>query len=1505
MKERLGDYRIVREISRGGMGVVYLAEQVSLRRRVALKVLHSGSGFSKRHLDRFRREAEALARLHHPNIVPVFGIGEEAGVHYFSMEYIEGRTLDTVIDDLKRTAEAQAKDGRRAIADPYRALTEKLRPGAAPAAAAPPSEPAPETAGPPSEKEPSPASDAPTDRSYVETVVRIVRDVARALHYAHEQGIVHRDVKPHNVILDQSGKPFVMDFGLARDEMLATLTQSGDVFGTPLYMSPEQVSGRRSEIGPRTDVYSLGCTLYELLTLTPAFDAETSEEILRKILLAEPRRPRQLNRRLPPDLENVTLRAMQKDASRRYASAAEFADDLDRFLNYEAVRAAPPSALETTLRKIRRYRAVSAALGVALLSSLLFVYLFFVRSGTIVVDTGPVPASVFLGGTLIGHSGGGGPLVVGARPGEYELLVMAEGDAADLYRAERKRVEIRAGAPTMVQIGLRKSTGTLQVEKRPPDAVVRIVGDDGSREEISEVGTSVKRDLREGRYTVEVEAPRHKPFTKPNVTIRSEESELLVADLDRDLRSVRIVSTVAIDADKPSPDADKEAPREDGAPWLLSPGKWTFRTVEDNVVPETIEIDADRREATNRWLRPSALRKSGPYNVGDGRPLSGAPALDDLDRDGIVDIVAASSEGEVVVINRVGPDRKRRRVASLRAPIVGSPVLASLPADPTRFAFLVSRDARVFAVAVAVDGAIPDTAEVVAESLDAPVTDLEPLGAPIVHGSDDRVTLAVPMRNGPLVVADFDGQSFAERPGAAGPILAAAPSARDVDGDGVLDFLLETASGVGLYSGFDGSLLVSLEEGPVAPGSRPATLLFDDLTGDGRPEALVARDRRIACHACDGGQPLWTSADVPVEGLAVVPARPVGLDVLAFTAANARVFSGTDGLERRERILSHNRRRGEFLGACVLDLDGNGTEDVILGLDSGVVVLAADRTWVYAPPAADGPPLTTAPVVADVDGDGALEIVVGLRGGEVVVLRGSVPRRLFRFDLPGPGPDLELDPEFTVAEMDNEPPGDVVLVARSPHANASDAVFIVDGRDGAFHTFASPSGARALAVPLDWPGPLELMVLSSEKGKPTSIHFPRLGRRGQPFSQGLYWNPGRTFLADFNEDGRADLVRVDRVGLIAYSGADGSLVARVLPSRLGEGSDDPRRVFPGSHSDPIAALFQDLDQDRVFDVLLGFPSGEDDAAGAPRVIAIGWPEGRGREARRLWEASVPKGLSPRLHREDDPGAPVVVTWHDGAGESAPLRGVEIRDSATGSLLSAPVRAGDFFAQDGDDSERSGRGEPELLAVLGRAEAGRALLLVRVSPERVAGFALAEKKLSRAYTIADKYVSWLAAGGRPIRAVRDPDPIGLVYLSSGPRLLAVDAATGRVDSRHVLPEPADGLALRHDPSGALVAVYVSGGDLLTACAVPAPFEPRVWGPGQHSTRDAAQIGELVETIARVAELKRGGRGERAEAEALAERVLATYLGRDDRARAAFHRPEPAVADLLRVLATVAR
>ena len=1523
MKDKLGDYRILREISRGGMGVVYLAEQISLKRQVALKVLHAPGTLSRRHLDRFRREAEALARLHHPNIVPVYGIGEDDGVHYFSMKYIEGRTLDAVIEDLRRTADSES---RRPGGDVDRALTARLRaptlhPGTGAATEiASPAPPGKEAAAPrPAAAEARRDRHEPrTDRSYIETVVRIVRDVARALHFAHEQGIVHRDVKPQNVILDESGKPYVMDFGLARDEALGTLTQSGDVFGTPLYMSPEQVSGRRSEIGPRTDVYSLGCTLYELLTLRPAFDGESSEEILRRILLAEPRRPRQLNRRLPPDLENVTLRAMQKSPEKRYATAAEFADDLERFLNYEAVRAAPPSPFESTLRAIRRYRAVSAALAVALVASLAFVYLFFVRSGTLVVNAVfvtsvdgeevevVVPSEVRLGGRALGKT----PVFASVRPGRYEVRV---DPVEERYQAaEVREVEIRSGAPSTLKIQLRRSTGTLVVEKSPPEAVVRIEFPDGRVVSNDEKKSPILVDLPEGKYRIELEARGHVPSGPVVKTIRAQENTTLKVALAEDLLPVAVAASVAVDAvSAGSPLAPKKPPQKAGDPWLLAPGKWTLKTVEDNVVPETLDIEVSKNESDSRTLRASEIRKCGPYNAGDGHPLSDSPALDDLDRDGVLDVIAVSSKGEVVVIQppRPGADGHRiHRLAKLKTEIAPlSPLVASLPGDGRRFAFAVSSDGRVFAVTIAADGAIPEVGDVVAETLPLPAGEASPLGLVLVSGFDEHLSIAIPFRGGPLVFVEFDGAAFAVRASDdSGPVYAAAPGARDVDGDGTADLLVETDRGVSLHSGFDGSLLVGLEEAPRAAAARPAVLLLDDVTGDGRPEAIVARDRRVSQYSCDGGHPLWTSGDLGVqeiEGLALLPAKAVGLDVAVFSSKSARILSGSDGLEQRDRFRSHPRE-GRYLGAAILDLDGNGSEDVVIGLDTGVVALTGDRIWVYSPPSTDGPAVATAPVVGDVDGDGALELVVSLRDGNLPVLRGSVPRRVFRFDLPDAARNRRLDSDMTLAPLDDHPGDDIVVVSRPADGGKGDVLFVVDSRDGSYHKFDKfdSETVHPLVVPLFDANDFELLVLTGDPASGMGIEFPGLRKR-KPRFESWVWRYGRTFLADFDEDGEADFVRIERSGLQVHSGRDGQPLLLVQPSKLAAppgGGAGPFRSFPGSLSDPISALFQDVDGDGLFDIVLGFPSSDEDAAEPRRLLALGWPDGRSRDPRILYTVRAPNGLSPRLSRETGaPGAPLLVTWHDGVLPQSPFRGATLLDAATGAVLTDPD-TGDELALLPSQLPQEGLFETRLLGVLSRAEAGRTVLLVQTGPAAVEAFALDGPERGRLFS-AD--VAWLAAAGGEIRYVRDPEPIGLVHLAAGNRIAVLDAASGRLDSRHVIPEPVDGLQLRRDASGALEAVYVSGRDLLTAIDVPVPYLPFAWGPFERSARAAEERGDLLETIARVAALRRGREREREEGAALAERVLSRRLGRDERARG--ERPDPATADLLRVLAHVAR
>jgi serine/threonine protein kinase len=331
---RLGDYRIVREVGRGGMGIVYEAEQVSLGRRVALKVLPFAATLDPRQLQRFHNEARAAAGLHHTNIVPVFGVGCESGVHYYAMQFIDGRTLAEFIAEQR---------------------------GAAPGAdAAVPTVPA-------AAQE---TSVAPRDATYFRRVAEWGIQAAEALDCAHSLGVVHRDVKPANLLVDTAGRLWVTDFGLAQVQSDARLTATGDLVGTLRYMSPEQALAQRAVIDHRTDVYSLGATLYELLTLEPAFGGTDRQELLRQVAFEEPRSPRRVDRTIPAELGTLVLKAMEKNPPDRYATARDFADDLRRFLLHEPIRAKRPNLLQWGRKWAQRHRSAVASAVVVLVLAL-------------------------------------------------------------------------------------------------------------------------------------------------------------------------------------------------------------------------------------------------------------------------------------------------------------------------------------------------------------------------------------------------------------------------------------------------------------------------------------------------------------------------------------------------------------------------------------------------------------------------------------------------------------------------------------------------------------------------------------------------------------------------------------------------------------------------------------------------------------------------------------------------------------------------------------------------------------------------------------------------------------------------------------------------------------------------------------------------------------------------------------------------------------------------------
>jgi serine/threonine-protein kinase len=386
--EQLGDFRVLREVGRGGMGIVFEAEQESLGRHVALKVLPSHALLNPRHLQRFLREAKSAARLHHTNIVPVFGVGEVDGLHYYVMQFIAGSGLHEVVDELKRlkkvnepAAAAGSAAEAKANPAPTRSLQEIARGLLTGHFAATPTgciaSGSNETSNPNGQSDALPRGSSVTDihagsaifsssgRSFAGAVARVGLQVAEALDYAHGQGLLHRDIKPSNLLLDVEGTVWVTDFGLAK--ALAdreNLTHEGDVLGTLRYMAPERFRGQSDA---RSDVYALGLTLYELLTLRPAFDQEDRDRLIHQVTTEVPPRPQAINSEIPRDLETIVLKAIERDPARRYQDADDLADDLERFLADRPIKARPVGALERAWKWAQRKPAIAGLLtGLAL-----------------------------------------------------------------------------------------------------------------------------------------------------------------------------------------------------------------------------------------------------------------------------------------------------------------------------------------------------------------------------------------------------------------------------------------------------------------------------------------------------------------------------------------------------------------------------------------------------------------------------------------------------------------------------------------------------------------------------------------------------------------------------------------------------------------------------------------------------------------------------------------------------------------------------------------------------------------------------------------------------------------------------------------------------------------------------------------------------------------------------------------------------------------------------------
>jgi len=389
----LGDFRILREIGRGGMGVVYEAEQISLGRRVALKVLPFAAALDAKQLQRFKNEAQAAAHLQHTNIVPVHYVGCERGVHFYAMQYIEGQTLAAVIHDLRQQCGLQPVNnvvsagaanslagelisgrwapGKQSSADSQRT---------GPYSPSPAGNSVPSTESRALSADTSPKAALSTEQGakspgFFRTVASLGIQAAEGLEHAHQLGIIHRDIKPANLLIEwraggvNAPNLWVTDFGLAHCLSQPGLTMTGDLVGTLRYMSPEQALAKRVAVDARTDIYSLGVTLYELLTLEPAYNGRNREEVLRQIAFEEPRPPRRLNKAIPAELETIVLKAIAKNPEERYATAQELADDLGRYLEDRPIKAKRPTLRQRTVKWARRHKSVALA---ALVSAAVF-----------------------------------------------------------------------------------------------------------------------------------------------------------------------------------------------------------------------------------------------------------------------------------------------------------------------------------------------------------------------------------------------------------------------------------------------------------------------------------------------------------------------------------------------------------------------------------------------------------------------------------------------------------------------------------------------------------------------------------------------------------------------------------------------------------------------------------------------------------------------------------------------------------------------------------------------------------------------------------------------------------------------------------------------------------------------------------------------------------------------------------------------------------------------------
>ncbi len=1023
---RLGAYRILREIGRGGMGVVYEAVQEGLDRHVALKVLPAYRTPDEESIRRFRREAGAAARLHHDNIVKIHDLGEDRGNYFYAMEYVEGVSLTALC------------------------RSEPLSPSRA---------------------------------------ARLFLQVAKALDYAHDHDLIHRDIKPENILVAAGDKAYVTDFGLVKEMGTEGATQSGDVLGTPTYMSPEQAAGQSAHGDRRMDVYSLGATLYRVITGLPPFSGSTAVAVMRKVFEEAPTPLRRLRPEIPADLEQIVLKAMEKDPTRRYPTAGAMAEDLRRFTRGEPVLARPPGPAYRLHRWLMRHRAAAVAT-TAVMAVIAAAWGWqATRPGFLRLTSRPAGARILLDGKETGRTTPVDRLDISR--GRHDLAFVLDG-----YRTSLLALTVTPGAVAVVDRELEPLTGFLTIEGTPdPMAVEATRYPEGAWATERFSAPQERRVLPAGDYRLRAVRPGYAASTR-SVSIPPDGEERVRFSLPRRLawRAAGAYGCLTLDTDG------------DGRLEVLAWGN--------------IDVGQGRLALyAGSTVMPEGMQDRIAPLWAHTTPLLGPPAILDLDGDGTPEIliherdrgmiVRAAASGEVLgSLEGIGAG-----LAPLAASFDGDDRPELLVArDDGRLVCLALPDRRTIWEAESESGAehvvgtrVPGTKDrppalaivqgsflVIRDGATGSNLASHELRSTTVHSPLAAVRIEGPHPVWGAVGLTREGEWILLSPpwidsparGALGAAAAYGPAALDVDGDGIDELFAALAS--------EEAICLSLAERRVrwranlgAPASCAPLLVA--ATGSRPPRAIFGLASGELLHLDAGtGAVLWRE-NLESQPLDVVASDVDGDGVVDLLAGcrdvNIRCLRGSR-MQWRFEVADQLRAHPQ-----VIDVDGDGLAEIL------AVAVRGPRENVYALAGSDGRPLWTArvagdsasdPQAADLDGDGRPEVVLGAwQPGRVECLEGATGALRWTWRAPGP-----VNGPTRIADV-HPAPGPEVL-----GGDWSGNVFCLSGRDGSvlwMHRQEEAVDAAPAVADVDGDGTPEILT-ASVAGR--SVHL-RSGATGE------------------------------------------------------------------------------------------------------------------------------------------------------------------------------------------------------------------------------------------------------------------------------------------------------------------------------------------------------------------------------------------------------------------------